>query len=114
MIITPVDPDTRLRSESSTAGAILGKYQPGAKVYGGEIFTVSVIKAGNPKIGDQWMKVESINGVPISGWMAIIHDGNTICREVAQPAPPTVFEPVTATLYDVDGTARHYVLTPKQ
>jgi len=111
MIITPLQNATRLRPDHNTAQPYIALYNMDSKIYGGEIWTAPVTTSLN-RAGDQWLKVESINGVPTSGWVAITHNGIAICKELVDA--PTVFEPVTATLYDVDGTARHYVLTPKQ
>jgi hypothetical protein len=111
MIITPLQNATRLRSTHDTSLPYLSLHDIGAKIYGGEVWTAPATTAYNRQ-GDQWLKVESINGVPTSGWVAITHNGGAICKELVDT--PTVFEPVTATLYDVNGTARHYVLTPKQ
>jgi hypothetical protein len=66
----------------STKGAIVSSHNIGAIVLGDEVWTAKVdaTDGSNTKAGDKWLLVKSINGVPVTGWMAIIHNGVAICK----------------------------------
>ena len=110
MIITPIQNATRLRPDHNTAQPYIGLFNIDAKIYGGEVWTAPVTTAYNRQ-GDQWLKVESINGVTMSGWVAITHNGVAICKEVTE-TPVSNFNPKNLTLVDpATGEQRHYVIS---
>lgn len=109
MLITPLQNATRLRSTHDTSLPYISLHNIDAKIYGGEVWTAPVTTALNRQ-GDQWLKVESINGVPLSGWVAITHNGVAICAEIKDTpdVPVSTAKPVSMTLRFDDGTSREY------
>ena len=57
--------------------------------------------------GDTWGKIVRVDGVPRSGWIAIVHLGEQICRKVGQSEPPAnpFPEPVMNLTLDLAGIA---------
>ena len=106
MILTPLQNSTRLRATHDTSQPYIALYNIGAKMYGGEVWTAQETTAYNRQ-GDQWMKVESVDGVSTSGWVAIVHNGVAICKEVIE-APVSNAKPVSMTLRFDDGSIREY------
>lgn len=113
MIITPLQNATRLRVNHDTAQPYIGLYNIGTKIYGGEVWVAPETTSLN-RTGDQWLKVESIDGVNVSGWMAITHNGVAISKEVKEtpdvlPVEVKPFNPQNMTLVDpVTKETRHY------
>ena len=91
MILQPLDTDTRIRGDHNTAGTILDYVNPVDRITGIEIFTAPVDFTYEGKViqfaGDRWLKVEYVNSVPASGWIAITHKADSICREIPQSEP---------------------------
>ncbi len=123
--ITPLKNETRLRDIHSTLGAVINSYNAGTILLGEDIWTAEADAqdGSNTKAGDMWLLIKSINGVPASGWMAIIHNGIPICRVIETFIPPvdTSMLPsdVVKVLYsDVfcvmgDGSHKTFRLTPQ-
>ena len=88
--ITPLINETRLRNMHSTKGDVISLHNVGAVVLGDEVWIarVNATDGSNAKAGDKWLLVKSINGVPVAGWMAIIHNGSTICKIVGTTITP--------------------------
>jgi hypothetical protein len=127
--ITPLKNETRLRDIHSTNGDVIGSYNAGAVIVGDDVWTAeaNARDGSNTKAGDKWLLVKSINGVPASGWIAIIHNNTTICNVVDADTTPIVIPPaeppanpddVVKILYtDVlcvmgDGSQKTFRLTP--
>lgn len=106
MILTPLQNQTRIRPDHNTAQPYTALVNIGSKIYGGEIWTAPATTAYNRQ-GDQWLKVETIDGANVTGWVAIVHNGNAICKEVID-TPAVEGKPVSMTLYFADGTKREY------
>src|SRR5690242_14987486 len=92
MKIKPLESQTRVRSDHNTAGGVVGYVQPLDSVVGEEVFTAQNNFTFNGKViqipGDKWLKVTFINGLPSSGWVAIINQGITICTIVPDDPQP--------------------------
>ena len=88
--ITPLINETRLRNMHSTKGDVISLHNVGSVVLGDEVWIarVNATDGSNAKAGDKWLLVKSINGVPVAGWMAIIHNGSTICKIVGTTITP--------------------------
>jgi len=87
-IITPIWNGTRLRTDHTTFANVVTSYNAGTQVSGEALWTAN--KDGNQvKAGDQWLRVTSVGGVSVSGWIAITHLGKPICKIVEHiPTPP--------------------------
>ena len=86
MRVTPVDQNTRIRSEHNTSGIIVDYAQPNDIVEGEELFTAPVDFTFNGTViqfkSDKWLRVTFVNGLPASGWIAITNKGLAICIEL--------------------------------
>lgn len=93
---------TNLREFPNTDNVSLATYAAGSIAQGNQIETLITDRyKGTTKIamaGDQWLKVEDVNGAPKAGYVALKHMGKTagypiIIRDNREPVPPT--EPPT-------------------
>lgn len=113
--MTTISNNTRIRTESNTAGSILAEVPANVQVTGTELFTaptplVNASGAYQYK-GDKWLKI-NYNGV--TGWMAYIHKGVKICdnfTEVIDGEPPVAAPtfPESFTLTDPQGNRAEYI-----
>lgn len=91
MKVQPLQNGTRVRDGHNTYGTIKVLAGLADTLMGTEVFTADVdIKDAMGKViqkaGDRWLKVEFLNGIPASGWVAITHMGESICTEVQESA----------------------------
>lgn len=110
MKVTPIEANTRIRSDHNTAGTIVDYAQPGNVVTGEEVFTAPVDFTYNGVViqfqSDRWLKVLSISGSPASGWIAITNKGIEICHELPIDLPPSE----EYIIHVKDGVERKFVL----
>ena len=83
---------TRIRQDHNTFAAVLTTVNANVTVTGIEKWTAPA-DGVEVKAGDVWVKV-SYNGV--TGWMAYIHKGQPICRDLVEVGTPPVDPPITA------------------
>jgi lysozyme len=106
--ITPMTSGTRMRSDHTVfAGVLKTDLKPTDLIIGDEVWTAAA-DGLEVKKGDTWMKVLSVNGVPVPvrGWTAIVHKGVPICNNfkvLGDTTPPVDPEPEPTPAYqDVD------------
>ncbi len=91
---------TRIRQDHNTSAAVLTSVNANVTVTGTEKWTAPA-DGVEVKAGDVWVKV-SYNGV--TGWMAYIHKGQPICKNLVETTPPVDPAPVV-------GFPQSYILT---
>jgi hypothetical protein len=74
----------------TTKGDVISLHNIGAVVLGDEVWIAraSATDGSNIRAGDKWLLVKNINGSPVTGWMAIIHNGATICKVMETVVSP--------------------------
>lgn len=88
MKVTPIDPNTRFRMGHNTGEVyVLPHLQPGDVIEGTQIFTASSSLVNGQGVtyqipGDQWLNVQTVNGEPRSGWVALTNMGESICVDI--------------------------------
>jgi hypothetical protein len=108
--MTPISNGTRLRVDHNTFALVITSYNANQLVKGDEIWEAPA-DGNEVKKGDKWLKVTSVDGVPVSqeaSWMAYIHKGSPICdnfQEITDPNPnpepePTPIFPESYIMYD--------------
>lgn len=87
--MTPISNGTRLRKDHNTFSAVITSYDPPAFIQGSELW-IAPADGNEVKANDKWLKVTHVNGEAVSaGWMAYIHKGVPICKNLMeQPQPP--------------------------
>lgn len=87
--MTPISNGTRLRKDHNTFSAVITSYDPPAFIQGSELW-IAPADGNEVKANDKWLKVTHVNGDAVSaGWMAYIHKGVPICKNLMeQPQPP--------------------------
>lgn len=106
---TAISDGTRLRPESNVNKTYLSSHARGTKFDGDVLFTATAPTVPNQSVGDKWLQVKAINGVPFTGvgWVAITHLGAPVCtlveNVVTPPPAPTGDIQFSATL-KADGT----------
>ena len=81
---------TRIRQDHNTFAAVLTTVNANVTVTGTEKWTAPA-DGVEVKAGDIWVKV-SYNGV--TGWMAYIHKGQPICKNLVEATPPPSTSPI--------------------
>ncbi len=89
--MTTIDPNgTRIRQDHNTFASILTKVNANVTVTGTEKWTAPA-DGVEVKANDVWVKV-TYNGV--TGWMAYIHKGQSICKNLVETTTPTDPAPI--------------------
>lgn len=88
--ITTISSNTRIRQDHNTSAAVLTSVNANVTVAGTEKWAAPA-DGVEVKAGDVWVKV-SYNGV--TGWMAYIHKGQPICKNLVETTPPVDPAPV--------------------
>lgn len=100
---------TRIRTDHTTFADVLTSVNANVTVTGDDLWTAPA-DGNEVKSGDKWVHV-SYNGV--TGWMAYIHKGQAICKDltiVTNPVPdPTPTFPESFELVDKNGNRAEYV-----
>lgn len=103
----------RLRSGSNTASLAIGTYTHGQVFEGDNLFVATVSLSNSAgvyqAVGDNWLEVKSVNGVPKSGWVAVVHLGKEYCTLTDNT--PTVPPSEEYILHVKDGVTRKFVLS---
>jgi len=89
--MTTISNGTRIRSDHTTYASQLASVAANVVVKGDEVWTAT---ADGPEVkaGDKWLHCTH-NGVV--GWMAYIHKGVQICKELIEiTVPPPAGEPI--------------------
>lgn len=108
--MTTISSNTRIRQDHNTSAAVLTSVNANVTVTGTEKWTAPA-DGVEVKAGDVWVKV-SYNGV--TGWMAYIHKGQQICKNLVEatppPAPPSTSPtfPEYFILTDPEGKTQRY------
>jgi hypothetical protein len=84
--MTTIYSGTKIRQDHNTSAAILTSVNANVTVSGSEKWTAPA-DGYEVKAGDVWVKV-SYNGV--TGWMAYIHKGQAICKNLVETNPPVI------------------------
>lgn len=112
--MTTIYNDTRIRSDHSTAAAIVFPNVPaGVTVTGDELYTATATLPYQ-NLGDKWLRVSYVaNGITYTGWMAYIHKGQNICRDLQEVdiTPPVSEWPEYFYLEDPQGKRVKYVIS---
>lgn len=92
---TAITDGTRLRPDHNVNQTYIGSYPTGTKFNGDVLFIATAPTVVNQAVGDTWLQVTDINGVPKTGWVAIIHLGKPVCTLVENviTPPPVVTLP---------------------
>lgn len=90
--ITPNSANVNVRKDFTTSSDIIGKLSLGQVGKGSE-----VVERGSGLTYEKWVKIDSINGLPISGWVAAYYktQGNlcTVTEETSHvPSDITTIE----------------------
>lgn len=83
--MTTISGNTRIRQDHNTSAAVLTSVNANVTITGTEKWT-ALTDGYEVKAGDVWLKV-SYNGV--TGWMAYIHKGQPICKNLVETTTPT-------------------------
>ncbi len=113
--MTTIYSGTKIREDHSTHNPItktptpeLTRVNAGVLVVGSEKWT-ALVDGYEVKAGDVWLKV-TYNGV--TGWMAYIHKGQAICRDLVEtttpPVEPTPTFPEYYILTDPQGNTQRF------
>jgi len=87
--MTTIYTGTKIREDHNTSAAILTSVNANVTVSGPERW-VAPADGYEVKVGDVWIKV-SYNGV--TGWMAYIHKGQAICKNMTVTETPPPVDP---------------------
>lgn len=110
---TVIQNETRIRNDHNTASARLYDHLPAGTVIQGEELFVATQNLSNASgvyqyVGDKWLK-HTFNG--ITGWTAVIHLGEEVCRDFQlvdeEPNPEPIF-PASFILTDPQGRKAEY------
>lgn len=87
--MTPIENGTRLRTDHNTFASVIASYNRGQVVVGDEVWE-ALLDGEQVMKGDKWLRVTSVDGKPVNGWMAYIHKGMRFAissRLLNQPLP---------------------------
>ena len=93
--MTTISSGTRIRTDHNTFAALVTSVGAGVVVRGDEVWT-ALSDGSEVKAGDKWLHVTEAGRV---GWMAYIHKGNPICRDLIEIGTPP--NPPSSTTYTV-------------
>lgn len=88
--MTTISSNTRIRQDHNTSAAILTSVNANVTVTGTEKWT-ALTDGYEVKAGDIWVKVTYNN---VTGWMAYIHKGQPICKNLVEATPPSSTSPI--------------------
>ena len=103
--MTTISTGTRIRADHSTFSLAIGSVGANVTVTGDEVWTAPADGA-EVKAGDKWLHITGVT----PGWMAYIHKGVAICKNLVEVTPP-VEPPVTEkrkALWIIDGVTYRF------
>ena len=108
-----------LRLDHNTWSGKIGSIPVNSTVQGEEVWIAAQTSA-TAAIGDKWLRVKMIDGIPADGWVAIIHLGHVYCTltdagvEVPPPSDGIVrIVQAVVTAEMSDGTQKDFTLLPQ-